>query len=209
VAAFYSSLPSFALDFRIGKPTVSSVVFKSCEIIWDELIQEFLHLPHESLLGGGIVSDFYKSWNFSNCFGCIEGIQFPPLSISAYFSYQKLYQVALQGVADDDKKFLVIDMGGNGKQGDGGTSQFFDLLEKNEFNVPPDQQLPGTSMKAPNFLTGDEAYDSKECLMRPYPRRVLTPQRGSLQQAYFRHPESASSVHLEFYIKNGVFYPNT
>jgi len=63
---------------------------------------------------------------------------------------------------------LVIEVGQNGKQSDGGTSHFFDLLEKNEFNVPPDQQLPGTSMKALNFLAGDEAYHSKEYLMRPY-----------------------------------------
>ena len=51
----------------------------------------------------------------------------------------------LQDVADSDKKFLVNGMGGNGKQSDGGTSHFFDLLEKNEFYVPPDQQLRATN----------------------------------------------------------------
>lgn len=110
----------------------------------------------------------------------------------------------MQGAAGADKKFLVIEVGKNGKQIDGGTSQLFVLLEKNEFNVLPDQQLPETSMKAPNVLIGDEAYHSKEYLVRPYPRRVLTP----LQQAYFRQLGSALCVHLEFYTQSGVFYPN-
>jgi len=42
----------------------------------------------------------------------------------------------LQGVADADKKFLVMEVGENGKQSDGDISQFFDLLEKNEFLRP-------------------------------------------------------------------------
>jgi hypothetical protein len=37
----------------------------------------------------------------------------------------------LQGVADADKNFLVIEVGENGKQSDGDISHFFDLLEKN------------------------------------------------------------------------------
>lgn len=86
VAAFYRSLRSLALAFRMGKPTVNSVVFKRCEIIWDELVQEFMPLPPESHLKKKIVSDFYKSYNFPNYFGYIDEIKFPPISESAYFS---------------------------------------------------------------------------------------------------------------------------
>ena len=71
-----------------------------------------------------------------NCFGYIDEIKFPLISGSAYFIYQKSYPVVLQGVADADKKFLVMEVGENGKQSDGDISQFFDLLEKNEFLRP-------------------------------------------------------------------------
>jgi hypothetical protein len=32
-----------------------------------------------------------------------------------------------------------------------------ELLDKNEFNIPPDQELPGINMKLPNVMTGDES----------------------------------------------------
>jgi hypothetical protein len=49
-------------------------------------------------------------------------------------------------------------VGGKGKQSDGGTfvgSRLFESLEKNTFNVPPDQELPGANMKLPNVMIGD------------------------------------------------------
>jgi len=48
----------------------------------------------------------------------------------------------LQDVADADKKFRTVEVGGRGKQSDGGTfcgSTLFRLL----VNVPPPQALPG------------------------------------------------------------------
>ena len=48
------------------------------------------------------------------------------------------------GVADADKKFLVIDVGARGKQSDGGVftaTELFRRLENNEFNVPPQKIL--------------------------------------------------------------------
>jgi len=79
--------------------------------------------------------DFYKSWNFPNCFSYIDEIKFPLISGSAYFIYQKLYPFVLQRVADADK-FMVIDVGENGKPSDGDISQFFDLAEENDFLHP-------------------------------------------------------------------------
>jgi hypothetical protein len=167
----------------MGKSTVSSVVLETCQVIWDELVQEFMPVPSEAHLKN-VISDFSNRWNFPNCFGCIDGkhcqVKCPPKSGSTYYNYLKYYSVVLQGVADADKKFLIIEVGGRGKQSDGGTfagSKLFELLERNEFNVPPEQELPGTNTKLPNVIIGDEAYPLKEYLMRPYPRRVLTPQR--------------------------------
>jgi hypothetical protein len=75
-----------------------------------------------------------------------------------------------QGVADADKMFFTIEVGGKGKQCDEGTfagSRLFELLERNEFNVLPDQELSVTNTKLPNIIIGDEACPLKEYLMRP------------------------------------------
>jgi hypothetical protein len=148
----------------MGKSTVSSVVLETCRIIWEELVQEYMPVPTEVHLKK-VISDFYNHWNFPSCFGCIDGkhcqVKCPPKSGSTYYNYMKYYSVVLQAVADADKKFLIIEVEGKGKQSDGGTfvgSGLFESLEKNTFNVPPDQELPGTNMKLPNVMIGDEAY---------------------------------------------------
>lgn len=159
------------------------IVFETAEIIWSKLVQEYMPVPTEEHLQK-VISDYYNRWKFPNCFGSIDGkhcqIKCPPNSGSSYFNYLKYFSIVLQGVADADKKFLTIEVGGRGKQSDGGTfiaSTLFNLLEAKQFCVPPDQELPGSNIKLPNVLIGDEAYPLKKYLMRPYPRRVLTPKR--------------------------------
>lgn len=125
--------------------------------------------------------NFWKMWNFPNCVGAIDGkhcrIKCPPLSVSEYYNYKKFFSVVLQAVSDPDYKFLVVEVGGKGRQADGGTfasSALCDCLENKTFNMPPDCNLPNSNVKAPHVLVGDEAYPLKMYLMRPYARRNLT-----------------------------------
>jgi hypothetical protein len=113
---------------------------------------------------------------------CLWGISSPLLAAS------KTSRTVFR-ILENVKKVLIIEVGGKGKQSDGGTfagSGLFESLQKNTFNVPPDQELPGTNMKLPNVMIGDEAYPLKEYLMRPYPRRVLTPQRDHFNKRLSR-----------------------
>lgn len=58
----------------------------------------------------------------------------------------------LQGVADSHYRFVVIDVGGCGKQNDGSTfqaSDLFRLMQTNELDIPNPTRLPGTNVKAP------------------------------------------------------------
>lgn len=174
---------SLAFAFRVGKTTVSDIVLETCTAIWDELRDEFMPQPMTEHLQNAINS-YYKRWKFPNCFGSIDGkqcqIKCPPNTGSEYFNYLHYYSIILQAVADADKKFIAIEVGGKGKQSDGGTfiaSTLFRLLESGKFNVPPPQMLPGSAIALPNVLIGDEAYPLKPYLMRPYPRRSLTPQK--------------------------------
>ncbi|XP_030752335.1 uncharacterized protein LOC115879580 [Sitophilus oryzae] len=133
------SFRSLAFSFRMGKSTISMIVFETAGIIWSKLVQEYMPVPTEEHLQK-VISDYYNRWKFPNCFGSIDGkhcqIKCPPNSGSSYFNYLKYFSIVLQGVADADKKFLPIEVGGRGKQSDGGTfiaSILFNLLEANNF----------------------------------------------------------------------------
>lgn len=57
--------------------------------------------------------------------------------------------------------FTIIDIGGFGKQTDGGTfqsSNMYKLLGKEKLKIPTDNFLPQTNIKAPFVLNADEAY---------------------------------------------------
>nr|XP_022904009.1 protein ALP1-like [Onthophagus taurus]XP_022908872.1 protein ALP1-like [Onthophagus taurus] len=175
------SFRNLATTLRMGVCTVSKIVHETCEIIWNEFVDEFMPVPSQEQLQT-VAEGYYRRWKFPNCVGSIDGkhcqIKCPPGSGSRYFNYLKYFSVVLQAVADADKKFITIEVGARGKQSDGGifsSSQLFNLLENKVFNMPPDRELFGTNIKVPHVLIGDEAYPLKTYLMRPYPSRNLDP----------------------------------
>ncbi|GBP78177.1 hypothetical protein EVAR_50120_1, partial [Eumeta japonica] len=76
------------------------------------------HLKNVSL-------DFEEMWNFPNCIGSLDGkhcrVKRPRKSGSAYYNYKHYFSIVLQAVADAKKRFITIEVGGRGKQSDGGT----------------------------------------------------------------------------------------
>lgn len=88
--------------------------------------------------------------------------------------------MVLQVVSDADYEFSVIEIGGKGRQSDGGTfyfSKLNELLTNNRFNMPPLIILPGSNILLPHVLVGDEAYPLKTYVMRPFPSSNLDDSR--------------------------------
>lgn len=167
---------------------MSKIVQDCCKALWSELVDEFMPVPTREQLTE-ISNDYYTKWKFPNCIGAIDGkhcqIKAPGHSGSMYFNYLKYFSVVLQAVADADKKFITIEIGGRGKQSDGGTfaaSTIFQLLESGQFNVPEPKALPETDTILPHVLIGDEAYPLKPYLMRPYPGRELNPSKENFNK---------------------------
>nr|XP_022908611.1 uncharacterized protein LOC111419958 [Onthophagus taurus] len=77
-------------------------------------------------------------------------------------------------IVDPEYKFTCIDVGGYGKNSDGGifeASVMGRRFANGTFNIPPSRPLPGEDAEVPCVLIGDEAFTLSTYLMRPFPYR--------------------------------------
>lgn len=164
----------------MGKSTVGKIIKETIVNIWEVL--QPLHMPSpttESLKRNA--EDFENIWNFPHAVGCLDGkhvrIICPNNSGSMFWNYKKFFSVVLQGLVDANYKFITVDMGGYGKQSDGGTfmaSDLFNFIENQQINFPEPSFLPHTTVKAPYVILADEAYPLLPYLIVPYERQNLT-----------------------------------
>lgn len=187
-----SSFRSLAFSFRVGVTTVGKIVSETVIALWEELHEEHMPVPTKESFKM-IAEDFYSIWNFPNCLGSIDGkhirVQCPKNSGSMYFNYKKFFSIVLQAVADAHYKFIAVDVGGFGKQSDGGTLQASDLysvLTKGKLEIPEPSYLPNTNVKAPYVFVGDEAYPLLPFLLKPYGGRNLTIEDTTFNQRLSR-----------------------
>jgi hypothetical protein len=165
----------------MGNSTVGLIVKETVKILWDVL--QPLHMPQPTADKFKKIAEEYQSiWNFPQCLGAIDGkhvrIICPAHSGTMYFNYKSYYSVVLQRVADTSYKFTIIDVGGYGKQSDGGTfrsSRMFEMMRNRSLDIPPDDCLPSTGIGVPYVFIGDEAYPLLDNLLKPYSGENLDP----------------------------------
>ena len=111
---------------------------------------------------------FRTRWNFPGCHGAIDGkhvlIQAPPQCGSEFWNYKGTNSIVLMATVDHDYCFRYVNVGGNGRNSDGGIFRKCPLYEKLENSVLPDG----------GFLVGDDAFPLKTYLLKPYLHRSLT-----------------------------------
>jgi hypothetical protein len=125
---------------------------------------------------------FHERWNFPNCLGAIDGkhiaIVPPPESGSYFFNYKKYHSQVLLGIADYDYKLIYFSFGVNGRVSDGGVLNLCDINEKilnKTLSIPEPTLVDGTLL--PYVFIGDEAFELRENLMKPFNANVLTNER--------------------------------
>lgn len=129
-----------------------------------------------------ISEQFYKSTNFPNCIGSVDGKHIrcrnPQNAGSKFFNYKKYYSIILMAVVDSNLSFISVDVGAFGRESDSSVfkeCQFGKKLYRNELNIPEPTCLPNTNNSPqPYVFVADEAFALHKNLLRPYPGRGLT-----------------------------------
>lgn len=123
-----------------------------------------------------IAQRFQEKWRFPNCIGAIDGkhitVKCPDNAGSMYFSYLKKHSIVLLAVVGPEYEFVCIDVGGYGKNSDGGIfeeSIMGQKFNRGEFNLPHDKPLQGQEEPSPYVLVGDQAFALSPYLLRPFP----------------------------------------
>lgn len=119
--------------------------------------------------------DFWNLWDFPNCIGAIDGkhvrIKCPDNSGSLFFNYKQHFSIVLLALVSANYKFIAVDIGSYGKEGDSGifkNSAMGKKIAAGQFNIPEDNFLPGTNILAPHVIVGDEAFALDTFMMKPY-----------------------------------------
>jgi len=95
---------------------------------------------------------YNRLWHFPHCCGSIDGkhirIIFPVNSGSRYFNYKDFYSIVMLGLVDHNYKFLAVDVGSYGTEGDAGIfakSPLGNNLSK-AIKFPPPEPLPDQNL---------------------------------------------------------------
>uniref|UniRef100_A0A8C5MYM5 DDE Tnp4 domain-containing protein n=1 Tax=Leptobrachium leishanense TaxID=445787 RepID=A0A8C5MYM5_9ANUR len=174
------SLVSLHYAFMIGQSTASNIIRETCCALWDILHDVVMKKPNKEEWMA-IADVFAKTCNFPNCLGALDGkhIQIikPKGSGSRFFNYKKYFSFILFAVSDANYCFTYIDIGSYGSSSDAAVfahSEFGQMLQRDELDLPANTTLPGTADPMPFVFVGDEAFALAEHLMRPYSNRGLS-----------------------------------
>ena len=105
----------------------------------------------------------------------------------------------MQGVAGPDYKFIAVDVGAYGKESDGGIFSHSELSEKLEIGALGTKRvaaLPGTNIKVPHVILGDEAYPLKSYILRPFPKLSLSQRIFNKRLSKARQVIELSLIHI-------------
>lgn len=164
-----------ASTYRVSKQAFGPIIDEVCSAICEEFKGEIPPMSKEDWLK--TANDFNRRWNFPNSLGAIDGkhiqIKCPKKGGSLFFNYKGFHSIVLMGIADANYKFLYIDVGGYGSEGDAayfGNSAVGQKILKNVHTNFPEDALIG-SVKTPFYFLADGAFPFTERIMKPFAPR--------------------------------------
>lgn len=223
------SSTSLSFQYNAHRTTVSKIVRNCLRSIIKHFLHKAIPKPTTETFKGNI-RDFFTKWNYPNCCGAIDGKHIKVRNIansgSAFFNYKEYYSIVLLAIVDANYKFVAVDVGSFGREGDAGKkfnvlrnivdtnsmifigiflkSEMGKLINNGQFNIPPASPLPYTDIVLPNVILGDEAFALKTNMMKPYPRQQSLQDRTKTIYNY-RHSRARRTTENAFGIMASYF----
>ncbi|XP_039307969.1 protein ANTAGONIST OF LIKE HETEROCHROMATIN PROTEIN 1-like [Solenopsis invicta] len=89
------SIKSMSYAFRVGHNTISKIVSKTCQAIWN-CLKDTIFFVDNRKSWQFVAHEFEQLWNFPNCIRAVDGkhvmIQAPPKSAFIYYNYKRVVQ---------------------------------------------------------------------------------------------------------------------
>ena len=172
------SLWSLAVQFRCGKSTACTIVKHISDALYQAFSANYLSAPESEIEWEKVAEEFYAKWNFPLCLGALDGkhvrMKCPAKAGSLFYNYKQFHSIVLLALVDANYKFIVIDVGSAGREGDAAifqTSSLAEMMRNNTLQIPNPAKLPKSNDIFPYTIVGDEAFPLQTNIMRPYPGR--------------------------------------
>lgn len=130
---------SLSFQYRAHHSTIGRIVEKCLGSIITHFLKKAIPSP-TSESHKGVIDEFFAKWNFPNCCGAIDGkhvrIKCPQNAGSAYFNYKDFNSMVLLAIVDANYKYVAVDVGSYGREGDAGINHKLLSLgsNKNKFS---------------------------------------------------------------------------
>ena len=169
---------TIAASYRMSPTTFGCIIKETCAVIWNVLCDKgYVSPPSSEEAWENVQTGFEQRWKFPNALEAIDGkhviIQVPSNSSSLYFNYKKTFSIVFIAVCDAKYKFTLADIGDTLWQSDGSVYAN-SHLGYGLLNIPQPSKIPQSERILPYVFIGDDAFGSKNHLMKPYPSQHLS-----------------------------------
>ncbi|XP_064470158.1 putative nuclease HARBI1 [Ornithodoros turicata] len=200
-----SSMQDTAINYCMHVSAVSNILSETLAAIWDCLSPLVLKPPRTAEWEK--IRQVYSSrWNFPNVIGIIDGKHFaircPDKSGSDFFNYKGFYSIVLLAVPDAECRFILVDVGAQGRVSDGAC--FNECAIKEHFERGT-LGLPSSACRWPVCMVGDAAFPLRPYLMRPYSRGNLS-ETKKYSTTGCREQDGALRTHLGSWCQGGAHF---
>lgn len=159
-------------SYRVSKQHFGQILDDVCNAICTVLADQFnANRTKQDWLD--IANNYNYRWNLPNCLGSIDGkhvaIKKPNNAGSLFYNYKGFHSIVLMAIADAHYRFITIDIGAYGSEGDAGvfnTSAMGKAILNNRLDLPDNTYIG--SQKYPFYFIGDDAFPLKERIMKPF-----------------------------------------
>lgn len=197
------SFRSLAFQYRIHHSWISVFVREVLQSIRKRMLHIYIPEPTKEQMEAN-ARDFYSLWNYPNCCASIDGkhirIRCPDNAGSLFFNYKNFHSIVLLATVDARYRFVAVDVGSYGREGDAGIfmkSNIGKKINDNTLKIPPPKVLPGTAILQPHIIVGDEAFSLTTTMMQPYPQNQATHDKAKAVYNY-RHSRARRTAENAF-----------